>query len=320
MLFPIDEHNMDNKKTKNHHDLPQDSLRPYSRDELVGELLEGHSMSTKNAAKYERLSEKDPHNLLLHARLLGFYYTRRFKRKMWREKRTKKMDWLIKNYPDHPFLAESFCWPMKSTEPEAYKSIKRLWLKQIERHPKNAQIIANAAATFVRYDRELAKKLLSSAKMFKSENATVNQVLSRIEKAEEREAARKLDPAELDELVPAWIAAIDSGCKPESEHYWAAERIMNIELYSDSDSLWLFILAVCKRELSDTVKGRLAAGPIEDLIGKHGEDYIDRIEELASRNECFKDALGGVWQTDRSKKGKRIWKRIEAIRGEPWPL
>ena len=59
----------------------------------------------------------------------------------------------------------------------------------------------------------------------------------------------------------------------------------------------------------------LAAGPLEDLLAKRGEDFIDRVEELARKDPKFNDLLGGVW---RNTMTDEVWQRVQAIRNHVW--
>lgn len=79
--------------------------------------------------------------------------------------------------------------------------------------------------------------------------------------------------------------------------------------------MWQFILAVLARRPSERVLGMLAAGPLEDLLAYAGKFYIDRVELEARRNPAFRHLLGGVWQ---NRTPDELWRRVEAVRGEPW--
>jgi len=48
----------------------------------------------------------------------------------------------------------------------------------------------------------------------------------------------------------------------------------------------------------ERVMYNLAAGPLEDLLRRHGSGVIEQVEELASKSDAFLFLLGGVW-TDR---------------------
>lgn len=55
------------------------------------------------------------------------------------------------------------------------------------------------------------------------------------------------------------------------------------------------------------VMAPLAAGPLEDLLGAHGDALIDQVESFARTHPPFRDALGGLWQNLMSD---AIWERV----------
>ncbi|KAB2308260.1 hypothetical protein F8A87_11055 [Betaproteobacteria bacterium SCN2] len=118
-------------------------------------------------------------------------------------------------------------------------------------------------------------------------------------------------------LIDAWIAGTDAG--PNSLEYeknwWAIKKVMDWTFQNNHDLLWQFILRTYQRELTDRTLDVLAAGPLEDLISKYGSIYIDRIEILAKKDECFNYLLGGVWQNTASDD---IWVRVLQLRREVW--
>jgi hypothetical protein len=59
---------------------------------------------------------------------------------------------------------------------------------------------------------------------------------------------------------------------------------------------------------AQTVVGVLAAGPIEDLLSCHGEQFIERFESDAQEDRRMAWALGGAWQFQMSD---HIWKRVQ---------
>ena len=54
----------------------------------------------------------------------------------------------------------------------------------------------------------------------------------------------------------------------------------------------------------------LAAGPIEDLLAKHGADFIDRVEAEARNDPNFAKVLGGVWKNEMPAD---VWARLQAV-------
>lgn len=56
----------------------------------------------------------------------------------------------------------------------------------------------------------------------------------------------------------------------------------------------LFIQAAVEQARSDDELGAIAAGPLEHLLGHHGDRYIDAVEQLASISTPFARILTGM--------------------------
>lgn len=126
-----------------------------------------------------------------------------------------------------------------------------------------------------------------------------------------------MDELELNRVVEAWVAGCqaEDGTPEHERNWWAVSQVMDWALEGEADRLWLFILAAYKRSISDRVVSVLAAGPLEDLLAKHGSTYIELVEQLAKEDEKFNYLLGGVWQNTMSDE---VWKRVQAARREVW--
>ena len=118
-------------------------------------------------------------------------------------------------------------------------------------------------------------------------------------------------------LVLTWIEHVKKHCEtgrvPDST-FWAVEKLWEIR-DNDPDLCWELILEILSVDQSPAVIENLAAGPLEDLLDKHGPRVIDRVEAQAKTNPLFKDLLGGVW---RSTIAQPIWDRVQAVAGERW--
>jgi len=89
------------------------------------------------------------------------------------------------------------------------------------------------------------------------------------------------------------------------------------DLDADPEDVWRVVVEVLTHHPSEKVTDVLAAGPLEDLIEDHGEQFIDRIEREAQLSPAFRQLLCGVWPSG----SKAIWARVEEVRGysEPPP-
>ena len=126
-----------------------------------------------------------------------------------------------------------------------------------------------------------------------------------------------MNEREMNRIVDAWIAGQDAedGTPADEANWWAFSQVMDWVLKGEADLLWQFILTTYKRDLSDRVIAALAAGPLEDLLAKHGQNYIDQVEQLAGRDERFNRLLGGVW---RNSMTDAIWDRVQSARQQVW--
>lgn len=80
---------------------------------------------------------------------------------------------------------------------------------------------------------------------------------------------------------------------------------------------WKFILLVIRDAQSDDELGHIAAGPLEHVIGWHGEAYITAVEEQAARDPKFARAVTGVWRNNMTDE---IWERVQAIQRSVEPF
>lgn len=80
----------------------------------------------------------------------------------------------------------------------------------------------------------------------------------------------------------------------------------------DPELCWRLIEAVVARDSDEQVLAALAAGPMEDLLARHGPAFIERVESRAAQNPLFRHLLAGVW---RNEIAQDIWDRVVAARG-----
>ncbi|MBB5204872.1 hypothetical protein HNQ51_002186 [Inhella inkyongensis] len=88
--------------------------------------------------------------------------------------------------------------------------------------------------------------------------------------------------------------------------WWPIGKFFDLQREHPEDC-WRAILAVLDLQPSEKVLGMLAAGPLEDLIEDHGEQFIERIEIEARRRSDFRSLLRGVWKSSTLE----IWARVE---------
>lgn len=117
--------------------------------------------------------------------------------------------------------------------------------------------------------------------------------------------------AELTAFAESWIAFMKA---PEnSEEYkalfWVFDREYDL-MNEEPEEIWRFILKVLSLNNSIETQEVLSAGPLEDLLAKHGGAMIDRVEKEAKSNPLFAKLLGGVWQNSMTDE---VWERVQAV-------
>mgnify|MGYP003576540067 FL=1 len=90
---------------------------------------------------------------------------------------------------------------------------------------------------------------------------------------------------------------------------------MGEECIEEPEIAWRAILKVLAYDLTEEQEALIAAGPMEDLLVHHGENFVDRVEREALKNPRFNHLLGGVW---RQGMPDDIWDRIVRARKEVW--
>jgi hypothetical protein len=119
-----------------------------------------------------------------------------------------------------------------------------------------------------------------------------------------------MDQTELASLAAEWIKywSAPKG-SPERERYAGATDLYDLEK-KEPETLWLLILEIHHQDHSVAIQQVLSAGPIEDLLAKHGEVFIDRVEAEARRDPKFAEVLGGVWK---NRMSDAVWKRVQTV-------
>jgi uncharacterized protein len=123
-------------------------------------------------------------------------------------------------------------------------------------------------------------------------------------------AGRQMPPGEKNQLVNAWIEMQRSehGGSQYNELFWSFEQMCNLT-QNDPEIAFEIILEILKKDGSPIIECNLSAGPLEDLLAKHGPAVIVRIEQEAATNPAFSHLLGGVWKNAMTEE---VWNRVQA--------
>jgi hypothetical protein len=79
----------------------------------------------------------------------------------------------------------------------------------------------------------------------------------------------------------------------------------------DPDQCWRLIELARASDLTDEQLAFVSAGPFEDLMGRHGEAFIDRVEVAARQDAKMRLMIATVWRGGMSE---TVWRRVEGLR------
>lgn len=115
------------------------------------------------------------------------------------------------------------------------------------------------------------------------------------------------------DLAQRWLA-LASNAQPGSNQRDEPNSLACLDfdwlVEDDPEQAWETILQILHKTDSSGVLAQLAAGPLEDLLSYHGEQFIDRVETLARIDSRFAFLLGGVWQFNMTD---AIWDRVTRV-------
>jgi hypothetical protein len=99
-------------------------------------------------------------------------------------------------------------------------------------------------------------------------------------------------PARLDDvIIDGYIVHGDHAGGPNGWSYDVVNALIKMPL----ETSWPFVLELVHR-VPDRQLGYLAAGPVEEFLGHHGEQVIAAVEAQANQDPRFRRVLRGVWQ------------------------
>lgn len=152
-------------------------------------VLEGRELSAKQASELERRLRREPRNLELRARLLGFYgRTARGSARARKQLRAMHL-WFIEHAPDSGVNAiPIFELPMKSSG-AFFRRASELWLARCRRRPVNPTVLEYAAQFFSRCDAEVATRLYRRGERIEPKNPAWKEHLGRMYEVKALEGA-----------------------------------------------------------------------------------------------------------------------------------
>ena len=114
------------------------------------------------------------------------------------------------------------------------------------------------------------------------------------------------------ELAREYLAHYRSAGFPDGEHT-ADATIDRLTREAPWDA-WRVILELVRQADGEDAIFYIAAGPLEDLLARHGPLVIDTVEAEARTNERLRACLTGVWGNSIAA---AVWQRLQSVATEP---
>ena len=105
-----------------------------------------------------------------------------------------------------------------------------------------------------------------------------------------------------------WLVKLRTGVEPPDVDIDGL--VVDLSFSAAPHHQWRFIEATVAGAETDSELGHIAAGPMEHILGWHGPDWIDVVEQRAKSDRKFERMLTGVW---RYRMSDEIWARVEAL-------
>ena len=125
---------------------------------------------------------------------------------------------------------------------------------------------------------------------------------------QENENCDEFADAELEHLAHRWLAEIRGNSS--GGEFDSGQSVVSMNFSAPPEIQWRFILIAVSLSESDDELGHVAAGPIEHLLGWHGEACIGLVENEVATNPKLARALTGVWQYMMSAE---VWSRVQRL-------
>jgi serine/threonine protein kinase len=141
-------------------------------NEALSLAFSARGLTPQDVQSLEEQVVKDPNDVTVRTRLVGYYLNHQFANPPAREARQKHILWLIKNAPESAILGTLYGSLNAFLDKGAYSQARKAWLDQLKKTPANLKVLDHSATFFELGDeeRKLAMVPLKSARALDGEN------------------------------------------------------------------------------------------------------------------------------------------------------
>jgi len=116
----------------------------------------------------------------------------------------------------------------------------------------------------------------------------------------------QLSQQDWQDFATAWIAELGGASSDDD----LGQKVVLMNFTASPDQQWQFLVAAANSARTEDHLAAIAAGPLEHLLTKHGDEYISLVEVESRSSKAFANAVAGVW---RNSMNNDVWSRVQAI-------
>jgi hypothetical protein len=132
--------------------------------------MEGMKLSEDEAQQLEETLKHKPEDLSIRTKLLGYYFTRRFRSEWIDSIREREVLWIIQHHPEARIAGLPYAQLDVISSASDYQAGATLWKQQVANHTNEPRVLRNAANFFILHDRAVAEDLLKKGAALEPEN------------------------------------------------------------------------------------------------------------------------------------------------------
>ncbi len=143
-------------------------------------IKQGERLSEAEAQQLEEQLRRNPSDVIARVKLLGYYGRMALDSRQAAAARRAHILWLAQNRPEEPVLGTPYAMLHPSMDGAAFIRVRSILLQQVQKHPKNVRILANARNFLGVYDRRTAIALAQRALALEPNNPDHAQQLAHL--------------------------------------------------------------------------------------------------------------------------------------------
>ena len=117
----------------------------YHYNRSIEFAMTGRKFADEQVAAIEKTIEVNPNYLNWRILLLGKYGERQFQPNNSEGPRSRHIEWIVRNYPEHPIAGSPFAQLDSYNRDGNYKRIRDIWVEQTERSRTGAYLLTHLA-------------------------------------------------------------------------------------------------------------------------------------------------------------------------------